>query len=154
MTNTHFHKDFNTWAAAQARADAAYAAAPEGQKYAAYRAQIEREKAAVGHEPAAQIVIHLKFPSDSALGIMLRREAEHTGRSVDDIATDALVDRYADALLRASGVEVIDKADVLCGYHVTDAGRAAVTRNDIDYDDIAEKERDRRDEIEQVRRPL
>ena len=47
------------------------------------------------------------IPKDSVLHKSVEREQEMTGRSVADIIRDALVDRYQDAILQASGVTVV-----------------------------------------------
>lgn len=136
-------KDFNAWAAAQARADAAYAAAPEGKKHDAYRAQIEREKAAVaphqaGKPMADKVQTEISITRDAHT--IVQEYADERGlnfsHALENVIREwALIDRPAD-------------------YHVTDAGRAAVTASDIDYDDLREKEQDYRDEKAQARRPL
>jgi hypothetical protein len=47
------------------------------------------------------------IPKDSVLHKAIEREQEMTGRSLADIIRDALVDRYQDAILQASGIHVV-----------------------------------------------
>lgn len=47
------------------------------------------------------------IPEDSELAKCILRERDATGRNVTDIVRDALVDRYADAILESIGVKVV-----------------------------------------------
>jgi len=55
----------------------------------------------------SMIRIAADIPEGSVLHEGIQKEQKMTGRSIADIIRDALVDRYKDAILQASGVKVV-----------------------------------------------